>query len=46
MDSECLDCGWRGDANELNWMIRENDADVGGERVCPACRTSHVVLVA
>lgn len=45
MDSECRTCGWHGDANELNWMILEDDEAVGGERVCPECRDSDIVLV-
>lgn len=45
MNSECYSCGWRGDANELNWMILEDD-EVGGERVCPECRNTDVALLA
>ncbi|SDJ66571.1 hypothetical protein [Natronorubrum texcoconense] len=46
MNSECPDCGWFGDANELNWMIVEGNTGVGGERVCPDCRSSSVLLLA
>lgn len=45
MNSECRNCGWHGDANELNWMILENDG-VGGARVCPECRNADVVILA
>lgn len=46
MNSECRACGWQGDANELNWLILENNAAVGGKRVCPECRDPNVVLLA
>lgn len=45
MNSECHSCGWRGDANELNWMILEHNDEVGGERVCPECRNPDIALL-
>lgn len=46
MESDCHHCGWHGEATKLNWMIRDHDPEVGGERVCPACRSSEIVLTA
>lgn len=48
MNSECRNCGWHGDADELNWMILEDDGvdGIGGARVCPECRNTDVVILA
>lgn len=44
MRSECRTCNWSGDANELNWKVRDGDRRIGGERVCPECRGADVAL--
>ncbi|WP_265107869.1 hypothetical protein [Halosolutus halophilus] len=46
MNAECEHCHWHGTANELNWMIVEDDDAVGARRVCPECRHADIVLVA
>ncbi|MFC4541906.1 hypothetical protein ACFO5R_08190 [Halosolutus amylolyticus] len=45
MNADCEHCGWHGSANELNWMLVDDDA-VGAKRVCPACRTDSIVILA